>query len=54
MGPYKGGEMAQDKPSKLHPQTILINEAGLYSLILRSKMPNAKQFKRWVTNEILP
>ena len=31
-----------------------INESGLYSLILSSKMPNAKKFKRWVTNEVLP
>ena len=34
--------------------TILINESGLYSLILSSKMPNAKKFKRWVTSEVLP
>ena len=32
----------------------LINESGLYSLILSSKLPNAKQFKRWVTSEVLP
>ena len=31
-----------------------INESGLYSLILSSKMPNAKKFKRWVTSEVLP
>lgn len=31
-----------------------INESGLYSLILSSKMPNAKKFKRWVTADILP
>ena len=35
-------------------ETILINESGLYSLILSSKLPNAKKFKRWVTSEILP
>lgn len=34
-------------------QTI-INESGLYSLILSSKMPNARKFKRWVTSEVLP
>lgn len=34
--------------------TIVINESGLYSLILSSKMPNAKRFKRWVTSEVLP
>ena len=32
----------------------LINESGLYSLILSSKMPNAKKFKRWITTEVLP
>lgn len=32
----------------------LINEAGLYSLILRSRKPEAKAFKRWVTHEVLP
>ena len=32
----------------------LINESGLYSLILSSKLPNAKKFKKWVTGEVLP
>lgn len=32
----------------------IINESGLYGLILSSKLPTAKQFKRWVTNEVLP
>lgn len=35
-------------------ETIIINESGLYSLVLSSKMPDAKKFKRWVTTEILP
>lgn len=35
-------------------ETIIINESGLYSLILSSKMPNAKKFKHWVTAEVLP
>ncbi len=35
-------------------QMIIINESGLYSLILSSKMPKARDFKRWVTSEILP
>lgn len=35
-------------------KTALINESGLYSLILSSKMPKAKAFKRWVTSEVLP
>ena len=34
--------------------TIVINESGLYGLILSSKMPNAKKFKHWVTSEVLP
>lgn len=33
---------------------VLINESGLYSLILSSKLPSAKKFKRWVTKEVLP
>ena len=33
---------------------IIINESGLYSLIISSKLPNAKKFKRWVTSEVLP
>lgn len=32
----------------------IINESGLYSLIISSKLPSAKQFKRWVTSEVLP
>ena len=43
-----------DTHVNLHPQTFFINESGLYSLILSSKMENAKKFKRWVTKEVLP
>ena len=35
-------------------ETLVINESVFYSLILRSDMPKAKQFKRWVTSEVLP
>lgn len=35
-------------------ETIYINESGLYSLILGSKLPSAKRFKHWVTSEVLP
>lgn len=48
----KRKEMITD--GKQLKETILINESGLYSLILSSKLPTAKQFKRWVTAEILP
>lgn len=33
---------------------VIINESGLYSLILSSKLPKAKEFKRWITSEVLP
>ena len=35
-------------------QMTIINESGLYSLVLSSKLPNARKFRRWVTNEVLP
>ena len=35
-------------------EMYIINESGLYSLILSSKLPTAKKFKRWVTSEVLP
>jgi toxin-antitoxin system, toxin component, bro family len=35
-------------------EMTIINESGLYSLILSSKMPKAKEFKRWVTSEVIP
>ena len=52
-----------DDEDKLNNETLsslgqrggwLINESGLYSLILSSKLPNAKKFKRWVTSDVLP
>lgn len=52
-----------DAEDKLNSKTLLslgqrggwlINESGLYSLILTSKLPKAKAFKRWVTSEVLP
>ena len=36
------------------PERNIINEAGLYSLIIRSNKPDAKKFKRWITHEVLP
>lgn len=47
-------EGAQIGPPLHLLETIYINESGLYSLVLRSKMTAAKQFKRWITSEILP
>lgn len=40
--------------SNYKSKTTIINESGLYSLILSSKLPRAKEFKRWVTSEVLP
>lgn len=44
----------QNAPELGQRGSWLINESGLYSLILSSKLPNAKKFKRWVTSEVLP
>lgn len=35
-------------------EEIIFNESDLYTLILKSKLPSAKKFKRWVTSEVLP
>lgn len=47
------GVVEMTTPGGRQPITI-INESGLYSLILSSKLPTAKKFKRWVTSEVLP
>lgn len=47
------GVSEMDTPGGRQKVTI-INESGLYSLILSSKLPSAKAFKRWVTSEVLP
>ena len=47
------GVHSVDTPSSTQQMTI-INESGLYSLILSSKLPSAKKFKHWVTFEVLP
>ena len=55
--------MHVDDEDKLNDKTALslgqrggwfINESGLYSLVLSSKLPNAKKFKRWITTEVIP
>ena len=47
------GVVKHDTPSGIQEMTI-INESGLYSLVLSSKLESAKKFKRWVTSEVLP
>jgi anti-repressor protein len=46
--------MHQISASGQNRNMTIINESGLYSLILSSKMPKAKEFKRWVTSEVIP
>ena len=46
--------LLQQDGSNYKSKTTVINESGLYSLILSSKLPSAKKFKRWVTSEVLP
>lgn len=61
--PNKAIAMHVDEEDKLNDKTAsslgqrggwFINESGLYSLVLSSKLPTAKKFKRWVTSEVLP
>lgn len=47
------GVAEMETPSGIQKMTI-INESGLYSLILSSKLESAKRFKHWVTSEVLP
>ena len=50
----KTSTLIQGSGSNYKSKTTIINESGLYSLILSSKLPTAKAFKRWVTSEVLP
>lgn len=43
-----------DSGSNYKSKTTIINESGFYSLVLSSKMPKAKEFRRWVTSNVLP
>ena len=53
MGSQNGTPSIKDSLGRTQ-NPILINESGLYSLVLSSKLPSAKQFKHWVTAEVLP
>lgn len=46
--------LIQGSGSNYKSRTTIINESGLYSLILSSKLPTARQFKHWITSEVLP
>lgn len=48
-------EVNESLPPHMRGSKIMvINESGVYSLVFGSKLPSAKQFKRWVTSEVLP
>lgn len=47
-------DFISDKMEGMNMKSILLNESGLYSAILGSKLPEAKKFKRWITSEVLP
>ena len=51
--PEDKGVSKMDTPGG-NQEVVIINESGLYSLILSSKLPKARAFKRWVTSEVLP
>lgn len=53
-GHQKGNESFTLSDLGLHPQTVLISEAGLYRLIMRSNTAMAERFQEWVTTEVLP
>ena len=38
----------------IHPQTVYLNESGLYTLLLTSRKSSAKKFKKWLTTEVIP
>jgi anti-repressor protein len=46
--------LTHGNPTRGNPNKIVINEYGLYNLILQSRKPQAKKFKRWITHEVLP
>ena len=50
----KNSVAIRDGITRGNPNQTVINESGLYSLVLSSKLPSAKKFKRWVTSEVLP
>lgn len=50
----KTSTLIQGSGSNYKSKTVLINESGLYSLVLSSKLPSAKRFKHWVTHEVIP
>lgn len=50
----KTSTLIQGTGSNYKSKAVIINESGLYSLILSSKLPTAKKFKHWITSEVIP
>lgn len=50
----KGINNIEGSNLNIKPNTIFINESGLYSIMMASKLPKAKEFKRWITKEVIP
>ena len=46
--------LIQGTGSNYKSKAVIINESGVYALVFGSKLPKAKEFKRWVTNDVLP
>ena len=53
MGPQNGAPSIKDSLGR-NQYPVFINESGLYSLVLSSKLPTAKAFKRWITHDVIP
>ena len=51
---FAKGWVKRPPSESIQPQAIMINESGLYQLIMRSKLPSAEAFQDWVTSEVLP
>lgn len=51
---HKNTVTIRDGITRGNPNQVIIDEAGFYSLVLRSKLPQAEQFQEWVTSEVLP
>jgi hypothetical protein len=54
--PWNEAAFLHNEPAgaEIGASMLMTNESGLYSLILRSKRPEAKKFKKWITSEVLP
>ncbi|TMU74427.1 hypothetical protein FGJ01_12830 [Hydrogenophaga intermedia] len=52
--PFNLNTLPNREPIRGNPRVSLVNESGLYALVLGSKLPAARSYKKWVTSEVLP